>query len=61
MIIAVWVNWQCTVIRGRLQGLVADRTRRSKGEEQGSIGRKGYTRRKHSNTNVIADSAAGNV
>lgn len=35
MIIAVWVNWQCTVIRGRLQGLMADRTRRSKGGRAG--------------------------
>ena len=34
MFIAVWLNWQCTVIRGRLQGLlVADRIRRSKVEE----------------------------
>lgn len=41
MIIAVRVNWQCTVIRGRLQGLVADRIRRSKVEEQDSSGRIG--------------------
>lgn len=53
MIIAVWVKWQCAVIRGRLQGLVADRIRRSKVEELGSSGRKGCTRRKHSNANSI--------
>lgn len=41
MIIAVWVNWQCTVIRGRLQGFVADRIRRSEVEEQDSSGRIG--------------------
>lgn len=58
MIIAVWVKWQCAVIRGRLQGLVADRIRRSKVEEQDSSVRKGCTIRKHSNTNSIVAAAA---
>lgn len=41
MIIAVRVNWQCAVIRRRLQGLVADRISRSNVEEQDSSGRIG--------------------
>lgn len=38
MIIAVRMNWRCTVIREKLQGLVADRIRGSKVEKQGSSG-----------------------
>lgn len=40
MIIALLVNWQYAVIRGKLQGLVAEWIRGSKVENQGSGGRK---------------------